>query len=102
MTLRPERKAIVRDVFDYPAMDETVPLDVWKHAADKADGFELILARKGRQIYLGIFNWSDAAKEYNLPAFGKDGVQSLEARHSTLVPYAGKLSFDGLCRVLCP
>ena len=35
MTLRPERQALVKEVFQYPAMDETVPLDVWRHATSK-------------------------------------------------------------------
>ena len=71
MTLRPERQALVKEVFQYPAMDETVPLDVWRHATSKGDGFELVLARKGKEIYLGVFNWSDTPKEYALAAFGK-------------------------------
>jgi alpha-galactosidase len=100
MTLRPERQALVKEVFQYPAMDETVPLDLWSHATKKSDGFELILARKDKQIYLGVFNWGDAAKEYKIPAFGKDGVQSLEARHSKVLPYTGSLSFDELCKTI--
>ena len=47
MTLRPERQALVKEVFQYPVMDETVPLDIWRRAAGRADGFELVLAREG-------------------------------------------------------
>ena len=100
MTLRPERQALVKEVFQYPAMDETVPLDLWRHATKKSDGFELILARKDKKIYLGVFNWGDAAKEYKIPAFGKDGVQTLEARHSKVLTYTGSLSFDELCKTI--
>ena len=50
MTLRPERQALVKEVFQYPVMDETVPLDIWRRAAGRADGFELVLARKGQAI----------------------------------------------------
>jgi alpha-galactosidase len=95
-TLRPERIALVKEVFQYPAMDETVPLDVWRHATKKSDGFELILARKDKQIYLGVFNWDDATQEYKIPAFGKDGIHSLEARHAKVLTYTGSLSFDEL------
>ena len=100
LSLRPERIALVKEVFNYPAMDETVPLDLWQHATKKADGFELILARKDKKIYLGVFNWGDAAKEYKIPAFGKDGVQTLEARHSKVLTYTGSLSFDELCKTI--
>jgi len=100
MTLRPERQALVKEVFQYPAMDETVPLDLWRHATKKSDGFELILARKGKQIYLGLFNWGDTTKEYKIPAFGNDGVQTLEARHSKVLKYTGDLSFDELCKTI--
>jgi alpha-galactosidase len=100
MTLRPERRALVKEVFQYPAMDETVPLDFWKHAKNKTDGFELLLARKGKEVYLGVFNWGDTAKEYSVPAFGKTEPIKLEARHSVVLKYDGKESFVQLCQKL--
>ncbi|MDI1248795.1 MAG: alpha-galactosidase [Lacunisphaera sp.] len=98
LTLRPERQALVAEVFGYPAMDETIPLDYWQHGKNKGDGYELLLARHGQKIFLGIFNWSDAAKDYQLPAFG--GVHTLQGRHSKIVGYAGGLSFAELRRVM--
>jgi len=98
MTLRDERKALIKEVFDFPSVDETVPLDFWKHGKDKTDGYELLLARRGKEIFLGIFNWSDETKEYKLPVFGNGGVQQLEARHSIVIPYAGTLSFNELSK----
>jgi alpha-galactosidase len=100
MTLRPERQALVKEVFQFPVMDETVPLDVWQHGADKGDGFEMVLARKGKEIYLGVFNWTDAPKEYTLAAFGKSELVVLEARHSRVLKYDGKDSFAQLCQKL--
>ena len=94
---RDERKALVKEVFDWPAVDETVPLDFWEHGTDKYDGYELLLARRGKEIFLGVFNWGDQTKEYHVPAFGEGGSQTLEARHSVVVPYTGKLSFGELC-----
>lgn len=99
MTLRPERQALLPEVFTYPAMDETVPLDFWQHGKDKSDGYELLLARHGKDIYLGIFNWSEDTKEYDLPDF-EGGVQSLNARHSKVLKYAGSLSFNELCKTI--
>ena len=97
MTLRPERKALSKEVFEFPAMEETVPLDFWKHGANKQDGFELIIARKNKEIYLGVFNWGDIPKEYELKAFGKTSPILLEGRHSQIIKYEGKKSFDELC-----
>jgi alpha-galactosidase len=100
MTLRAERQALVKEVFNYPAMDETVPLDFWRHAKNTADGFELLLARKGREVYLGVFNWGDTPKDYALSAFGKAEPIKLEARHSVILKYDGKESFAQLCEKL--
>ena len=97
MTLRPERKALSKEVFEFPAMEETVPLDFWKHGTNKQDGFELIIARKDKDIYLGVFNWGDKPKEYELKAFGKSSPVLLEGRHSQIIKYEGKKSFDELC-----
>jgi len=76
-------------------MDEMVPLDFWQHGKDKSDGYELILARHENDIYLGIFNWSEETKEYNLAAF-EGGIQSLNPRHSKVLKYYGSLSFNEL------
>jgi len=97
MILRPERKALVKEVFEFPAMEETVPLDFWEHGTNKQDGFELIIARKNKDIYLGVFNWGDKPKEYELKAFGKTSPMFLEGRHSQIIKYEGKKSFDELC-----
>lgn len=98
-TLRPERQALLTEVFNYPAMDETTPLDFWQHGKDRQDGYELLLARHGEDIYLGIFNWGDETKEYNIPAF-ESGGQKLEARHSRVLKYKGVLSYKELSRTL--
>jgi alpha-galactosidase len=100
MTLRPERQALIQEVFQYPPMDETVPLDVWQHAASKGDGFELVLARQGKATYLGLFNWSGAPKQYALGAFGRREPVTLAGRHSAILKYDGQDSFAQLCQKL--
>jgi alpha-galactosidase len=100
VTLRPERQALVKEVFQYPAMDETVPLDLWKHGKNKGDGFELVLARKGKEVYLGVFNWGATPKEYDVTAFGKAEPVKLDGRHSVILKYDGKDSFAQLCEKL--
>ena len=91
--LRPERKALINDVFSYPHMDEMIPIDFWQHGKDKADGYELLLARNGKDIYLGIFNWSDTAKEYDLNAF-EIGTIKLDGKHSKVIKYTGEKSYE--------
>jgi alpha-galactosidase len=97
MILRPERQALVKEVFEFPVMEETVPLDLWQHGTQKSDGFELLLARKGVDVYLGVFNWGDTAKEYSVPAFRSEGPIKLDGRHSMILKYAGKETFAQLC-----
>jgi hypothetical protein len=80
-------------------MDETVPLDFWQHAKAKSDGYELLLGRHGKDIYLGIFNWSDVAKEYRLPA-DVGGMQMLDGRHSKVIKYSGTKNFSDLRKEL--
>ena len=100
-TLRPERKAIIMAGLKAPKIDETVPLDLWQHATEKNDAIELLLSRSGKEIYLGLFNWSDKAKEYSLPEFGKSASNiKLEGRHSVIIKYEGKDTFAYLCQKL--
>lgn len=97
--LRQERLDMLTEVFDFPVMNETIPIDFWQRARDNQDGYQLLLGRAGEDIYLGIFNWSDEAKTYDLAAFGA-GPQTLEARHSKVLEYSGNLSFRELSKSL--
>jgi alpha-galactosidase len=99
-TLRPERQALTKEVFDFPVMDKTIPLDFWQHGKNKQDGFELVIAKKDKAIYLGVFNWSEAPKAYALQAFGKSEPVQMEGRHSLILKYEGQKSFDQLCKEL--
>jgi alpha-galactosidase len=60
----------------------------------------LVLARKGKEIYLGVFNWANTPKEYALQAFGKAEPVKLDGRHSVILKYDGKESFAQLCENL--
>ncbi len=98
--LRDERKALIREVFDWPAAEESVPLDVWTTATDRDDAFEQILSRSGDEIFLGLFNWSDEPKEYDVTHFGLRQPVVLEPRHSTILIYQGSASFRDLASKL--
>lgn len=100
MTLRPERQDLVREVFEWPAMDETVPLDVWERASEKTDGFEMLVARHGEDVYLGLFNWGDLPKAYSLADFNLEDPVELQGRHSVVLKYAGDKTFEQLCESL--
>lgn len=100
MTLREERKALVREVFESAPLDRTVPLDPWTHAADKTDGFELLLGERDSEIFLGIFNWETQQKAYDLSAFGLRQSFVIDGRQSQILQYKGKLSFEELSEVL--
>lgn len=100
MTLRSERQQVFKEVLEIPAMEEMVPLDLWQHGKDKNDGIELLLARTGKEIYLGVFNWSDKPKEYSVSAFGKAAPVALEGRHSVILKYEGNESFESLVKKL--
>jgi alpha-galactosidase len=92
--LRPDRRELVREVLEWPSMERSIPVDLWESGADKADGFELILASEGGRIYLGVFNWADKAKAYDLSGFGLDSPVSLKGRHSQILKYEGTASFE--------
>ncbi len=94
MILRPERTEMFRKVLEWPAMDISVPVDLWKRGAHDSDAFELILASDDRAIFLGVFNWGDGSKEYDLSAFGLDAPVVLDGRHSTIIKYRGAKSFN--------
>jgi hypothetical protein len=59
-----------------------------------------VLARKGKEVYLGVFNWGDTSKEYDVTAFGKAEPVKLDGRHSVILKYDGKDSFAQLCEKL--
>ncbi len=115
--LRPERKALIQTAMAHPFMDEVVPLGYWRHAADGADAFTRLLARRGDAIYLALFNWGAAPATERLSGLGggatltaADGsaipvvegvaMHELAPRHSTVLRYDGPLSFRVLRDVL--
>lgn len=102
MTLRDERKKVVREVFEYPAMDETFPIDLWQVATHGSHAFELILSRHGSDSYLGVFNWGTEPKSHQLTAFGLPEPIHLEGRSSAVLKYDGQLTFNQLRKALQP
>ncbi len=118
-TLREERRALFRFAADSPTAERYVPLDFWAHARDDEDVSSSILTQAKGDVYLGIFNWTDAEKKWivtgmmaeDLKAFSKmSGAAvtetaagkvtiTLPARHSTLFKLAGG-DFDRLRKAI--
>jgi alpha-galactosidase len=97
--LRKERVQIVDEAFSYDPMEKTVPLDLWQSATDKMDGFELLLAKRGEEVYLGVFNWNEQEKTYDLSTLGLSSNFKLKARHSEIIPFKSNLGFEELARL---
>jgi alpha-galactosidase len=64
MILREERKALVRFAATQPSCSRFVPLDFWQHARARTDPFHVFLGEAGRDVFLAVFNWTDAPRTY--------------------------------------
>ena len=96
-----------------------MPLDFWAHAGNDEDVAACILAQAKGDAYLGIFNWTDTDKKWNVTGLTADDLKalskvsgaavsetasgavtvSLPARHSTLFEFTGG-NFDRLRKVI--
>lgn len=66
LTLRPERKALIDNAFAFKTASRFIPLDLWKHAKDKNDAFNIILAQNQDGVFLSLFNWDEKDKQFNI------------------------------------
>ncbi|MCF8379219.1 MAG: alpha-galactosidase [Bacteroidales bacterium] len=69
ITLREERKELIRDAFSLKSCDRFIPLDLWDHAKDNGDAFNIMLGENEDGIYLALFNWDTADQEFMLEGF---------------------------------
>jgi len=118
-TLREERRALFRFAAGFPTAERYVPLDFWAHARDEEDVSSSILTQAKGDVYLGIFNWTDAEKKWTVTGLMADDLKAfskvsgaavtetaagtvtitLPARHSTLFKLAGG-DFDRLRKAI--
>ena len=116
-TLREERRELFRFAAAFPTAERFVPLDFWDHARDEEDVSSAILTQAKGDVYLGVFNWTDAERKWVATGFSADDLKvlsrvagsavvatdsgsvsiTLPARHSTLLKFAGA-GFDRLRR----
>ncbi|MFC2080017.1 glycoside hydrolase family 36 protein [Bacteroidota bacterium] len=66
VTLREERKNLIRDAFSYKTCDRFIPLDLWDHAKDNTDAFNIMLGENDDGIFLALFNWKETPIEITL------------------------------------
>jgi len=112
MTLRAERKKLIENAFFIKTATRFIPLDLWEHAKDKNDAFQIILAENEDGIYLSLLNWENKEKQYVLEGFANskltniltneqiklnDGKLSINCKtHSSLILKIDGESFDFL------
>jgi alpha-galactosidase len=75
--LRDERKALFREAIALPGCERYVPLDFWQRARDRDDPFAAFLGESGGEVYLALFNWSDAPRELRVGGWQRNGAPNL-------------------------
>lgn len=66
LTLRPERKQLINNAFAFKTAKRFIPLDLWNHAKDKNDAFNIVLAENEDGVYLSLFNWANQEKTFKI------------------------------------
>jgi len=111
--LREERKELVRNAFSYKTCERFIPLDLWDHARDKEDAFNIMLGENEDGVYLVLFNWEEGPLEISLSGLpdqidtmtdeeneplGNDGkgriTLTLAGHTSKILKINGEVSFD--------
>lgn len=72
LTLRPERKELITNAFSFNTAKRFIPLDLWNHAKDKDDAFNVILAENEDGVYIAFFNWDSKVKRFNISGFSDE------------------------------
>jgi alpha-galactosidase len=74
LTLRPERKKLVDNSFAYKTAKRFIPLDMWNHAKDKNDAFNIILAENEDGVFISLFNWDETDKNFNIGGLANEKI----------------------------
>ncbi|MEI6554311.1 MAG: glycoside hydrolase family 36 protein [Paludibacter sp.] len=69
LTLRPERKKLIDNAFAFKTATRFIPLDMWNHAKDKKDAFNVMLAENEDGVFISLFNWDETEKNFNIDGF---------------------------------
>lgn len=66
LTLRDDRKRLIKNSFEFETASRFIPLDLWDHAKEKNDAFNIMLAENDNGIYLSLFNWDDTDTDFRI------------------------------------
>lgn len=93
LTLRNERKNLIKNAFALKTSVRFLPLDLWEHAKNKNDAFNILLAENTDGVYLAIFNWDEKNKKFEIG--GLQNTTLLEVISNEKMNITdGKLVFD--------
>ncbi len=117
--LSSNKKEIIKNNFDLPFFEKTIPMDWWDHYKTNSDAPNFYLARgENGDICLALFNWGDTDTNFKISGFKKaasfksylgdtsfktDGGNlsiKLKGVESVLLKYEGKQTFDELRKAL--
>ncbi len=93
LTLRKERKTLIQNSFNYNTAKRFIPIDLWDHAKDKADAFNIMLAENEDGVFLSLFNWEETDKQFNLGGIEKS-VVTIENTQRKIALVDGKLKIN--------
>ncbi len=116
LTLRDDRKELIRKAFSIKTAARFIPLDLWEHAKDKNDAFNIMLAENEDGVFLSIFNWDKNDKQFLIGGFDKakltdvfsnekinltDGKLRIDIKtHSSVILQVKGNSFDSLRKAI--
>lgn len=114
-----EKMEIIKNNFNLPFFEKTIPMDWWDHYKTNSDVPNFFLAKgENGDICLAIFNWADKDANFKISGFKKaaafksylgntafkteDGNLTIKLKgvESILLKYEGKQTFDELRKAL--
>ncbi|TZF86481.1 hypothetical protein FW774_05415 (plasmid) [Pedobacter sp. BS3] len=117
--LADNKKELIKQTFNMPFFDKTVPMDFWDHYTSASDAPNFYLAKStDGEICIGLFNWSADNAAFKITGFTSDGVLTayngnnaikitngvlschLKGISSVLLKYTGNETFDRLRKEL--
>jgi alpha-galactosidase len=116
LTLRDNRKELIRNAFSIKTATRFIPLDLWEHAKDKNDAFNVMLAENEDGVLLSLFNWDNDDKHFLIEGFDnaeltdvfsneklnlQDGKLRVDVKtHSSVILKVKGESFDSLRKAI--
>jgi hypothetical protein len=116
LTLRDDRKELIRNAFSIKTATRFIPLDLWEHAKDKNDAFNVMLAENEDGVLLSLFNWDNDEKHFLIEGFDnaeltdvfsneklnlQDGKLRVDVKtHSSVILKVKGESFDSLRKAI--